>query len=361
MQFKRLCTLLFLLIGLPLLGVWISGTPFHEAFLYIPQAIFIESTDSLPTYEFSWTYTLILSILAAAIFPLFSLFLYRNIKQYGLQAPDPTNFPWWGWFSIVSLFFFWTVAWTRPPQFSYLNQLSFTLLWCSYIILLNALTYMRSGKCMLTNQSGYLVTLFIVSIPFWWYFEYLNRFTLNWYYLVPDATQKTSLSFLISGSIAFSTVLPAVISAKDFFLTFPFISQSLQFKSRYHIGKPKRIALICLIASSILLMGIGIWPHYLYPFLWISPLFIFISLQTLWGEKQIFSQGNWSVIIAAIFAGVLCGFTWEIWNILSMPKWLYSVPFVSQVSLFEMPILGYLGYIPFGLECLAIAEWIRQK
>jgi hypothetical protein len=44
------------------------------------------------------------------------------------------------------------------------------------------------------------------------------------------------------------------------------------------------------------------------------------------------------------------------WNFYSLAKWKYSIPFVERFHLFEMPILGYAGYLPFGLECAQVAE-----
>jgi hypothetical protein len=41
------------------------------------------------------------------------------------------------------------------------------------------------------------------------------------------------------------------------------------------------------------------------------------------------------------------------WNVFSMPKWVYDVPFVDWLKLFEMPFLGYGGYLPFALEVFA--------
>ena len=46
----------------------------------------------------------------------------------------------------------------------------------------------------------------------------------------------------------------------------------------------------------------------------------------------------------------MCGFLWELWNVHSYPKWIYHVPGAEFWYLFEMPALGYLGYLPFGLE-----------
>jgi hypothetical protein len=31
------------------------------------------------------------------------------------------------------------------------------------------------------------------------------------------------------------------------------------------------------------------------------------------------------------------------------------VPFVQRFHIFEMPILGYAGYLPFGLECMVVS------
>ena len=48
------------------------------------------------------------------------------------------------------------------------------------------------------------------------------------------------------------------------------------------------------------------------------------------------------------------------WNFASLARWEYAVPWVQRFHLFEMPALGYAGYLPFGLECVAVAAlfWI---
>jgi hypothetical protein len=42
------------------------------------------------------------------------------------------------------------------------------------------------------------------------------------------------------------------------------------------------------------------------------------------------------------------------WNFFSFPKWHYQVPYVSFLHIFEMPLLGYGGYLPFGLEVYSL-------
>jgi hypothetical protein len=48
------------------------------------------------------------------------------------------------------------------------------------------------------------------------------------------------------------------------------------------------------------------------------------------------------------------------WNYYSLAKWEYSIPFVHRFKIFEMPILGYAGYIPFGLVCAAIGNILQR-
>ena len=58
-------------------------------------------------------------------------------------------------------------------------------------------------------------------------------------------------------------------------------------------------------------------------------------------------------------AALLCGFFWEMWNYLAFPKWYYTIPFGQYAHIFEMPLLGYAGYLPFGLEIYAFYYFIR--
>ena len=51
---------------------------------------------------------------------------------------------------------------------------------------------------------------------------------------------------------------------------------------------------------------------------------------------------------------MICGLFWEMWNYHSYPKWVYQVPFVGFLHIFEMPLLGYGGYLPFSLELFAL-------
>ncbi|HRJ76342.1 MAG TPA: hypothetical protein PLX90_10100, partial [Anaerolineales bacterium] len=49
-------------------------------------------------------------------------------------------------------------------------------------------------------------------------------------------------------------------------------------------------------------------------------------------------------------------------NYYSYPKWIYHVPYANWFYIFEMPLLGYGGYLPFALELYALYHLvIRDK
>ena len=61
-----------------------------------------------------------------------------------------------------------------------------------------------------------------------------------------------------------------------------------------------------------------------------------------------------------LIAGFICGGLWEFWNFWARAKWIYTVPIVGNVKIFEMPVLGYFGFPPFALECFAMYVFVRR-
>jgi hypothetical protein len=50
---------------------------------------------------------------------------------------------------------------------------------------------------------------------------------------------------------------------------------------------------------------------------------------------------------------------WEFWNYWSGAKWVYAIPFFNFWKVFEMPLLGYLGFMPFALQCYLFWQLLR--
>ena len=75
----------------------------------------------------------------------------------------------------------------------------------------------------------------------------------------------------------------------------------------------------------------------------------------LWRKVVRFAVPHRRKIYALLALGALvCGFFWEMWNYYSFPKWTYHTPGAEFLKIFEMPLLGYGGDIPFALELYAL-------
>ena len=289
----------------------------------------------------------------------------RNLKPETLNHPSSFllhPFPLWGWLGVTTGLLAWVLAWTRFPWFAPLQPFTFSPLWFSYILVINALTFRRTGRCMMLDRTGRFLLLFPLSAGFWWFFEYLNRFVQNWSYEGVGAL--TPGQYFLYATLPFATVLPAVLGTREFLRTFPRLTAGLDRFAPIRVRRPDRIAVAALALSAIGLAWIGVLPDYLFPLLWISPLVIILSLQTLAGRSTLLAplrSGDWRDVCLLALSALICGFFWELWNYLSLAKWIYAVPFVNRFHVFEMPLLGYSGYLPFGLECGAIGSLIMKE
>ena len=67
------------------------------------------------------------------------------------------------------------------------------------------------------------------------------------------------------------------------------------------------------------------------------------------------AKNGWTRLFAVMAATLVTGFWWEMWNVFSLPKWTYEIPYVGFWHIFEMPLLGYLGYPCFGIVVFSYA------
>lgn len=269
------------------------------------------------------------------------------------------RFPWFGWAGAALGAVTWVLAWNRFAWFAPLQAHTFLPLWLAYILVVNALCVRRAGRCLMTSHPGPYALLFPVSAAFWWFFEYLNRYVWNWYYLGVGGMSAGEYAFFATCS--FSTVLPAVTATAAWLSTFrAFADSRLCGFVRFDVHRPASVATLAVLAA-VGLTGIVFWPHLTYPLLWFSPLAVFLALQALKGEPTVLDTlrvGDWRLAVRFALAALICGFFWELWNFGSCAKWVYAVPYVHGFQVFEMPAVGFAGYLPFGLECAAVAAWV---
>lgn len=259
------------------------------------------------------------------------------------------TWPLHGWIGLALIALFWTLNWSLPGLRTHWG---FFPLWLGYALTVDALVFRRKGHSLLKRNPGAYAALFFVSAPAWWLFELINLRTQNWFYLGEEAF--TTLEYAILSTVSFSTVIPAVFGTAE-------LVGTLKPLMRMGTGpavKPTPAVLGGMsVAGALMLILIVCWPDLFFPLVWIAvtcliePLNVRLSNRSLIDDL---ARGDWRPLIALGGGCLVCGFFWEMWNFLSYPKWIYRIPFADWLPLFEMPLAGYLGYLPFSWELFAL-------
>ena len=254
-----------------------------------------------------------------------------------------------GWIGLALVIIFWSLNWSLPGLRTHWG---FFPLWLGYCLAVDGLVLRRKGTSLLTRGIRAYVGLFIISSASWWLFEILNWRTQNWSY--EGREYFSNLEYVILASLSFSTVMPAVFGTAELVSTFSWI-KGLRLGPQLN---PTRTALIRIHTVGWIALALLIgWPQYFFPFMWLS-IFCILEPMNIWmGNRSIAkytSNCDWRPVLALSVGCLICGFFWEMWNYFSYPKWIYSVPFVDFLHIFEMPLLGYVGYLPFALELFAL-------
>jgi len=246
----------------------------------------------------------------------------------------------------------WPLAWIRPAGIELLWEHAFLFLWGGYALVADALNWRRNGTSLFSRSPKAYAGLFLLSIPGWWLFEFFNIFLHNWHYI--HNRSMGTLEYAIRSSIHFSIVFPAVLSTAELWAS----SRLLRRTSHWRRVKITRSRLMrFLLAGLIMTALVIIFPRFFFPFVWIGLYLVFDSINMSRGAPSLLlylAHGNWRPLLALALGALTCGFFWEMWNFYALPKWIYTIPFVDSFHLFEMPVPGYLGYLPFGLEVYAL-------
>jgi len=247
----------------------------------------------------------------------------------------------------------WPVAWLQVAPLSYFT---FLYLWLGYILTLDGLNVIRHGSSPLTRAPLHFAGLFALSAPVWWLFEFLNNLTQNWHYL--GGQVYGSYADLVA-TVHFATVIPAVFETWELGCSFDWTQRAANLRptivnrflevTTFALGW---VSLTCVFVNPSFSFGL-VW---LWLLLVLDPLNAWLSRPAL--IRQI-ARGDWRNVVALATAGLICGFFWEMWNYYSYPKWYYTLPHVAFLKIFEMPLLGYLGYIPFPMELYALYQCVN--
>lgn len=240
------------------------------------------------------------------------------------------------------------------------------IVWTGYVVFIDAIVARRLGRSYLSTDRAEGLLVVLTSIACWWLFEWYNapRFWrgdddllgLWWQYhgLEPNLWLRR-----LGYDWAFATIFPAL------FLTAAALRTTALRGVR--VG-PWRPAPTLLRASIVLgavfvVLPLIVVSSWLVPLVWTGFVLLLEPLNARAGRPSWLADlahGDASRLAALLASGAICGVLWEFWNYWAATKWTYTVPFLGDVKIFEMPVLGYLGFLPFALECYAMWHWVRR-
>jgi hypothetical protein len=273
----------------------------------------------------------------------------------GIQNPvgEKYDFPAHGCVGLGMLLLFWLLNWTLSGARTHWG---FFPLWLGYCLAIDGWVYWRTGTSLLKRSPRKYAGLFLVSAPAWWIFELLNIRIQNWNYLGAEIFSPYEYTFWTT--LSFMTVIPAVFGSAELFTSFGFIKRL----SRGPVIRTDlRTTISFFLVGWSMLALMLLWPQIFFGFLWLSLFFILEPVNIWLGNRSLAhwtEKGDWRPVVSLWLGVLLTAFFWEMWNFYSYPKWTYHVPWGDWLHVFEMPLLGYGGYLPFALELHALYHWV---
>lgn len=268
----------------------------------------------------------------------------------GYRASWPAH----GWMGLGLVAVFWVANWSLPGLRTHWG---FFPLWLGYILTVDALVWVRTGDSLLRRNRQAFIGLFFFSVPAWWLFEGINVRTENWQY--EGREYFSTVSYALFSSLSFSTVMPAVFESAELAGTFRWIRGRGR---RASFAVPPVFLNGMFALGCLMLVLLLAWPRYFFPFVWLSLTGMLEPINFRRGNRTLLGScaaGDWRPLLALATGCLICGFFWEMWNFYSYPRWVYRLPFLDALHVFEMPLAGYGGYLTFPLELFALYHLLQ--
>lgn len=232
------------------------------------------------------------------------------------------------------------------------------IMWTGYILFLSALIKQRKGESLLSDHPLEFLLLAVISIGSWVVFEAYNLLLRNWTYVgLPEDTLVRYAGY----AWAFATISPVM------FLTYETLEVLLPGSDG---GERPRLPRglfwgFVLFGLACLVVPLVRPSTYMTPLVWMGFAFFLDPINGRLGERSFLSEfftGRFRSMPIMFLAGLVCGVLWEFWNYWASAKWHYDIPrlYLGHIKVFEMPILGFLGFMPFAVESYAIYVFVRR-
>ena len=233
--------------------------------------------------------------------------------------------------------------------------------WAPTLILLDLLVVRLGGEPMVLGRPAETLRTVWWSAVIWLVFEAFNVRLRAWYYVgVPE---DTALRW-VGTVIAFGTVVPAVLLPERLLAQ---VGLWTGLKGPAVRVRPIDLK-IAMVLGVLVLVAVLASPSFLHPLVWggvwlLADPVLFRARPDLSLIADV-SRGHWGRVARLLAGGLGAGILWEAFNIGARGKWIYTVPFLEELKLFEMPLLGFLGFPFFALEVWSmyhLARWLAGR
>ncbi len=363
---KQVSYLLLAIAGivfLPYLGTWLAVDGNFPAKYFDYPPLSAPEKPGFNLFIFIGIAAFFVLVILLYLFP--RLFGFRPVAMVREVPLEPAKLPIWFWIGLAVWGIPLAFLWAKVDYPKWLLNWAYLPLFWGFTLMLDGWVYIRSNSVsLLSRYPREIVGIGVAATSGWMLFEYLNFFVdENWYYpkgdIVPDD------EFTVYATLGSSGLMPA---AFEFYM----LLNTFRFRHRFDHGIKitlhKGIRIVILVGALVGMFAIGFFPDGMFTVLWLSPLLILsVVLESIgiWTPFTPIKTGNWSPLLKYALTYLIYGFLLEWWNYFNSthpddPKklitftpahWVYSLPYVNRFHVFEMPVLGYMGYLPFGIYC----------
>ena len=234
------------------------------------------------------------------------------------------------------------------------------IVWTGYILLMDGLVFRLKGSSLLNGRLREFFFLLPTSITLWLVFELYNFPLKNWTYInLPEILWQRWIGY----AWAFATILPAIFETAEWLEGMGLFSRFRVKPIPISTGFLRGTAVAGALCAFLPLLAPPAIAPYLFGFVWVGyalmldPVNYFSGVPSLFRDLQ---EGKLERLAGYFTAGLICGLLWEFWNYWATAKWVYTVPIMQNYKLFEMPLIGYLGFPAFALECFVITVFVKR-
>jgi hypothetical protein len=218
--------------------------------------------------------------------------------------------------------------------------------WYPTLVILDQVVDHFGGESLFTHP-GSVVTMLWWSAVIWFLFEAINFRLQDWYYVCLPAHR---VDRWVGITVSLATVVPAVLLPE----------RLLDRLGVWHDLRARPVVLgarelrLALWVGGAMLGAVLAFPRYLYPLTWAA---VWLLAEPLLYRRDpaasLFAdlaRGEWGRIARLMASGLCAGALWEAFNAGARGRWIYTVPFLEHLKIFEMPPVGFLGFPFFALE-----------